>query len=120
MDRRNRPGRRIAMAAALCLALAGCDRLGIGVTSIGDIRKDPASFEAKDVVLRGKVTESNKIPLLNVTIYTLQDDTGEIPVITTQTQPLVGETVTVHGKAENAAVLGGRGFGVTVAERSRR
>jgi hypothetical protein len=108
------------MAAALCLALAGCDRLGIGVTPIGDITKAPASFEAKDVVLRGKVTESNKIPLLNVTIYTLQDDTGQIPVITTQSPPPVGETLTVHGKVENAAILGGRGFGVTVAERSRR
>jgi hypothetical protein len=112
---------RITMAVmALCLALAGCDRLGIGVTPIGDITKDPAAFEGKDVTLRGEIAESNKIPLLNVTVYAIKDATGQIWVTTTLDRPAVGETVTVRGKIENAAILGGRGFGVTVAERERR
>ena len=121
MDDRNVSRLRMAVVGlALCLVLGGCDRIGIGVTPIRDIQKNPAAFQGKDVILRGKVVESNKIPLLNVTIYSLRDDTGQIAVTTSQDQPVVGQTVTVRGKVENAAIIGGRGFGVTVAEHSRR
>ena len=121
MARRQGGDVRIAPAAlAVLLLLGGCDRLGIGVTPIGDIKNNPAAFQGEDVTLRGKVTRSNKIPLLNVTLYEIQDDTARIWVTTTLDQPPAGETVTVRGKVENAAILGGKGFGVTVAERSRR
>lgn len=119
--RQNGSGLRMALAAmAICLVIAGCDRLGMGVTPVGDITKNPASFEGKEVTLRGKVAEANKIPLLNVTVYSLKDDTGQIWVTTTQDRPTAGQTITVRGKIENSVIVGGRGFGVTVAERSRR
>ena len=112
--------RIVLVALAIGLALPACDRLGIGVTPIGDITRDPAAFEGKEVTLRGKVVEANKIPILNVTVYAVKDDTGQIWVTTTQDRPVRGQDVTVHGKIENTAIIGGRGFGVTVAERSRR
>ena len=121
MDDGKRSRLRLALVGlALAVAIVGCDRLGIGVTPIGDIQKNAAAFQGKDVILRGQVIESSKIPLLNVTIYSLRDDTGQITVTTSQDRPLVGRTVTVHGRVENAAIVGGRGFGVTVAEHERR
>jgi hypothetical protein len=118
--RRRRPlaGLVVPWLAALALA-AGCDRLGIGVTSIADIKKNPAEFEGREVAIRGKVTEPSKIPFLNVTVYQLRDDTGEITVTTSLDLPHAGETVTVRGKVQNVAILAGQSFGVSVSEQER-
>ncbi|OGP86059.1 MAG: hypothetical protein A2Y95_12985 [Deltaproteobacteria bacterium RBG_13_65_10] len=119
---RMRPGAASLTMAALSVALlfAGCDKLGIGLTPIGKITKNPSSFEGRDVVIRGTVVESNKIPFLNVTVFSIKDDTGQITVTTSLDLPPQGKTITVKGKVENVAILAGKSFGVSVAERERR
>jgi hypothetical protein len=108
-------------SSVLCLALllTGCDKLGVGVTPIGEIMKNPSSFEGREVTLRGTVVESNKIPFVNVTVFSLKDDTGQITVTTSMDLPPRGKKITVKGKVENVAILAGKSFGVTVAERER-
>ena len=48
----------------LGIAVAGCASIGIGVTSAGDIRRNPASFEGREVTVRGTVNEVTRLPLV--------------------------------------------------------
>ncbi len=101
------------------LAAAGCASVGIGVTSTGDIRRNPASFEGKEVTVRGTVNEVTKLPMVEVKSYTVLDSTGEIRVTTRGAAPAKGERVTVRGVVSSTAIVGSHSLGTHVAERER-
>ena len=75
------------IAVGTGLAAAGCASVGIGVTNAGDIRRNAASFEGREVTVRGTVNEVTKLPITEVKSYTVLDSTGEIRVTTRGAAP---------------------------------
>lgn len=97
-------------------ALAGCDYLPVGTTPVKDIVAAPASFEGKEVKLRGTVKEVTKVPILDIRQYVLSDGSGEIVVVTSGDLPAEKSTVLVKGKVESAFIVGGQSLGLHVRE----
>lgn len=106
-------------AVALSAALAGCDMLGIGYTSIKDIVASPARFDGQEVKVTGVVTSATKIPFVEMKAYILSADGAELTVTTLGTLPAVDEKVSVQGKIESAAIVGGRSVGLRLIEDRR-
>lgn len=100
-------------------ALVGCASLPFGYTQIREITAAPASFEGKEIKIRGKVKSLTRIPLLEIGMFTLDDGTGEIAVIPAGTVPAEQEVVTISGKVESLAIIGGRSIGLHIKETGR-
>lgn len=99
--------------------LSGCKYLPVGYTSISEIMRNPAAFEMQTVKIRGEVTDANKLPLLDVRVYQLSDETGSILVLTQGNLPAVGKQVAILGQVENMMILAGQGLGLIVRETER-
>ena len=108
--------RYVVFAAVLA---AGCAQIGIGVTNVGDIKRNPASFEGKEVSIKGTVRDVTKLPVVDLKTYVVADSTGEMTVTTKGTPPAKGDKVVVRGQVGSAAIVGGHSFGVHLAERDR-
>lgn len=109
---------RIGAALAM-LALTGCDYLPFGYTPIKEIVAAPGQFEGKEVKLKGRVATITKLSILEIKIYTLQDGTGEIAVITQGALPAVNDNVALRGTVKSAAIIGGQSLGLRVEETKR-
>src|SRR5260370_11510237 len=107
-----------AMVAALALA-AGCAQVGIGVTNVADIKRSPAAYEGKEVVIKGTVRDVTKLPLVELKSYVLADSSGEMTVTTKAAPPAKGDKLIVRGEVASAAIVGGISFGLHLAERER-
>lgn len=108
---------KISMAAALLsLGLAACD----STVKIGDVQRDVAAFDGKEVRLQGTADRAMKIPLVDVKTYRLRDSSGEIQVWASGDLPKEGEEVVVRGKVESIAIVIGQGYGVALRESERR
>ena len=110
------PGLALAVTLA---AAAGCAHVGIGVTPAADIKRSPASYEGKEVTVRGTVREVTKLPIVELKTYVLADSTGEITVTTKSAPPAKGERLVVRGVVSSAAIIGGHSFGMHLSERDR-
>ena len=110
--------RNIPAAALLALA-AGCAQIGIGVTNVADIKRSPAAFQGKEVVLKGTVREVTKLPIVELKSYVLADSSGEMTVTTKGAPPAKGDKLIVRGEVASAAIVGGHSFGLHVGERER-
>ena len=108
-----------AVMFVIALSLSGCDYLPFGFTPIGQVVGQAASFEGREVKLRGRVVDVNKIPVLNISIYTLRDDSGEIVVVQPVELPGIGDEVALRGRVESLFILAGQGLGTTVKEIGR-
>src|SRR5438045_3170615 len=106
-------------ALAAALLLAACAHVGIGTTSVADIKRSPASFEGKEVSIKGTVRDVTKVPIVELKSYVIADSTGEITVTTKRDPPAKGEKLVVRGEVSSAAIVSGHSFGVHVAERDR-
>jgi hypothetical protein len=100
-------------------ALVGCASLPFGFTKISEITAAPASFEGKEIKIKGKVKSLTKITLLDISMFTLDDGTGEILVIPSGAPPAEQETVAISGKVESVAIIGGRSMGIHFKEIKR-
>jgi hypothetical protein len=107
-------------AIACVLALAGCDYLPFGYTPVKEILAAAGSFEGKEVKLKGRVIGVFKVPVIELKTYTLQDDTGEIAVVTQGSLPARNDTVSVTGIVKSTAIIGGASLGLRVEELKRR
>ena len=105
--------------AVVIVAAAGCANLGIGVTPAADIKRSPASYEGKEVTLKGTVREVTKLPIVEVKSYVLADDTGEITVSTRGAPPAKGDRLIVRGGVSSRAIIGSHSFGLHLSERER-
>ena len=106
-------------ALAAALALGGCDHLGIGVTPIAEVVRDPGKFQGQEVHLKGTVRDTRTIPVLNARSYVLADSTGEISVTAKGELPAKGEKLVVRGRVESLAIIGGKSFGTGLTEFDR-
>jgi hypothetical protein len=112
--------KRIWTGAILAgLLLSGCDYLPFGQTPLKEIVATPAQFEGKEVRVRGKVKDVTKIPLIDLSMYVVDDGSGEMTVIAHDTLPAVNDTVKVRGVVESAAIVGGQSIGLRIKETKR-
>ena len=110
----NRPA--VALAGVLCSMLFGCSFLGIGITNIGEIVGNPSRFDGMEVRVKGKVVDVNKVPLIDLRMYTLRDDTGEITVVAGDSLPALNSIAVVRAKVETTAIIQGQGLGLRLTE----
>lgn len=101
------------------LLLSGCDYLPFGQTPVREIVAAPTQFEGKEVRIRGKVKDVTKIPLVNLSMYVVDDGSGELTVIAHDKLPAVNDTVNVTGVVESAAIIGGQSIGMRIKETRR-
>jgi hypothetical protein len=101
------------------LMLSGCNYLPFGQTPLKEIVASPAQFEGKEVRIRGQVKDIVKIPLIDLSMYVVDDGSGEVTVIAQDKLPAVNETVNVTGVVESAAIVGGQSIGLRIKETKR-
>ena len=99
------------------LALAGCDYLPFGYTSIKAITAAPASFEGKEVKFKG--TAGDMLQLGGLKAFNLRDGTGEIVVLAAGTLPAVKSQVALRGTVKSAVIIGGMSVGLRIEEIKR-
>lgn len=98
--------------------LGGCDMLPYGYTSIKEIAEAPASFEGKQVKIKGKVKSVTMVSLLGLKMYTLDDGSGEVLVIPAENEKMPAENnkVVVSGRVQSMALIGGKSMGLHIQE----
>jgi hypothetical protein len=106
------------VAAALVVALGGCDYFVY--TSVKDVVTTPLKFEGTEVRIKGTVAEVVELPLLGTKAYTLQDGDAKIVVIVTQGQlPAVSDKVKLKGTVKSTMIVNGKAVGQRVEETQR-
>jgi hypothetical protein len=105
------------LAVACALALAGCDYLPFGYTSVKEITAAPARFEGEVVKIKGHAEGATSV--MGFRAFLLRDDTGEIVVVTTGELPASGESVALKGTVRSAVIIGGSSVGLRVEETKR-
>ena len=102
----------LALAAGL---LAGC-----ALTAnprIADIKYNPGRYQNHTVTVNGVVTSSWGVPLVPVKLYRVDDGTGEVTVISQHGHtPAKGARVSVKGRVNEFATLGGQSVGLHLEE----
>ena len=101
-------------ASIVLFFLVLCQCSGLWSTKIGDITNNPRHYAGKEVRVSGKV--SGTFSLVVVKYFTLQDDTGEIAVVTDRPLPKEGERLAVKGTVREAFSIGRESLLVIVEE----
>jgi hypothetical protein len=109
------PTRSLVGSLALLLFIsAGC---ALRTPHIGHLQRDPARYRDKTVNISGVVTSSWGRPLVPFKLYKVEDDTGELTVISHQGRtPPRGARVRVTGRLSDVATLGGQSIGLHLEE----
>ena len=103
--------------------LATCVATGCAArsASVAELKDQPTKYATKSVSITGVVTNSWGIPLLPVQLYSVDDGSGEITVLSRSGRtPAKGTRVEVKGKINELAVFGGRSVGLHLEEESRK
>jgi hypothetical protein len=99
-------------------AASGCAARGVRVAQLKD---QPTRYATKSVSITGVVTNSWGIPLVPVQLYSVDDGSGEITVLSRSGRtPAKGTRVQVKGKVNELAVFGGRSVGLHLDEENRK
>jgi hypothetical protein len=110
--------RLCAVAMVSGVLAAGCAARGV---RIAELKDRPDKYERKNVSVEGVVTRSWGIPLLPVQLYSVDDGSGEISVLSRGSRtPSTGARVRVNGKVTELGVFGGRSIGLHLQENDRR
>jgi hypothetical protein len=108
---------RLSVALLGVLLLSGC---AARVVRIAELKDQPAKYGDKSVTVSGVVTRSWGIPLVPFQFYDVDDGSGEITVTSNAGRPPTeGSHVTVKGRLNEVAVLGGRSIGLHLQEEQR-
>jgi hypothetical protein len=98
--------------------LSGCDYLPFGFTPVSEIVASPASFEGREVKLKGRVVDVLRLPVLGQG-YTLEQDGAQLFVITRGDLPAVKSEVALKGTVRSVAIIAGQALGTQVEETKR-
>jgi hypothetical protein len=110
-------GRLLAPLVATVM-LSGC-ALALRTPQIADMKANPARYHDKTVSISGVVTSSWGLPLVPFRLYKVDDGTGELTVVSTDTRvPTRGARVRVKGKVNEVATFGGQAVGLHLQQRS--
>jgi len=106
----------LALAASL---LAGCALSGH--PRIADLKYHPDRYQNRSVTVDGVVTNSWGMPLLPVRLYKVDDGTGEVTVVSHDGRvPPRGARVSVRGRVNELAQVGGQSIGIHLEEENLR
>ena len=109
--------RLLPVTVVLALALGACAARGV---RIAELQNEPDKFDDKSVSVSGTVTRSWGIPLVPFQLYSVDDGTGELTVVSNSNRaPRSGAKVRVKGKVSEVAVFGGRSIGLHLQEEDR-
>ena len=108
----------VAVALLSAVTLAGCAARSVRVAELKD---QPTKYATKSVSVTGVVTNSWGVPLLPLQLYSVDDGSGEITVVSQSGRvPAKGTRVSVRGKISEFAVFGGRSIGLHLREEDRK
>lgn len=97
---------------------AGCAARGVRVAELKD---RPDKYDNKTVSITGVVTKSWGIPLVPFQLYSVDDGSGDITVLSRSGRtPRTGARVQVKGKLNELGVFGGRSIGMHLQETDRK
>lgn len=106
------PGLHRPRFASLFVAVAICSAVGCtGATDISELLSHGEQYNGEEVKVRGTVTNSVRIPLVDIRIYNVQDGTGEVVVLTSGPLPDRGDKVSVKGTFNTLGSVNGRSLG---------
>ena len=106
------------MGLLILLSWAGNTHAG-GITAIHQINESPANFDRKIVQLTDITKNPTHIATIDLKAYVLEDNTGEIIILTNNRLPDMGQIITVRVRIENLAIINGEALGTTVIELQR-
>ncbi|SEM84664.1 hypothetical protein [Nitrosomonas marina] len=109
----------ITIGFSLLLLILVAPVYASSITAIQEINTSPARFDGKTVTLRGVTKDPTRIPVIDLKAYVLEDDTGEIIILTSDNLPEMGKTTTVRVCIDHLAVIKGEALGTTVVELQR-
>jgi hypothetical protein len=113
-----RTASRLTVALFGMFLIAGCAARGV---RIAELKDQPTKYNAKSVSVTGIVTNSWGIPLVPFQMYSIDDGSGVITVLSQSGRtPAKGTRVQVKGRINEVAVLGGRSLGLHIREESRK
>ena len=109
---------RLSVAIFAMFLIAGCAARGV---RIAELKDQPTKYNDRSVSVTGVVTNSWGIPLVPFQLYSVDDGSGEITVLSQSGRtPAKGTRVEVKGKVNEVAVFGGRSVGLHIREESRK
>lgn len=109
---------RLSVALFALFLITGCAARGV---RIAEVKDQPERYADKSVSVTGVVTNSWGIPLVPFQLYSVDDGSGEITVLSRSGRsPSKGSRVQVRGKVNEVAVFGGRSVGLHIQEESRK
>jgi hypothetical protein len=103
----------------LTLLLAGLPVSAGEITPINAIIVAPVNYDGKEVMLRGIPKSPTRLPLINFKAYVLEDNSGEIMVLTEADLPNMNEEITIRAVVKSLAIVKGEAVGLTVIELER-
>ncbi|SET42984.1 hypothetical protein SAMN05216326_12634 [Nitrosomonas marina] len=109
----------ITIVFSLLLSMLVAPVYAGSITAIQEINASPARFDGRTVTLRGVTKDPTRIPVIDLKAYVLEDNTGEIIILTSDNLPEMGRTITVRVRIDNLAVIKGEALGTTVVELQR-
>jgi hypothetical protein len=112
-----KPLTRLALVAATSALVSGC-ALGLGSPNISELKRNPGRYYDRTVSIDGVVTESWGVAMLPFGMYKVDDGTGEVVVLASNSRqkPNRGSRVKVKGKVNELAVFGGDSVGLHLRE----
>jgi hypothetical protein len=105
----------VILGIAVTVAASGC---AFRSPKIGELQYNPGRYQDRTVSVTGVVTNSWGGAFVPVTIYQIDDGTGQVTVVSAQERqtPARGARVRVRGKVNNIGVFGGRSVGLHIRE----
>jgi hypothetical protein len=92
------------------------DYLPFGFTNIAELTSRPKDFEGQQVKVKGKVTDTLKIPFVDSRSYEIDDGTGVVTVVTNLSLPRVGDKIAIVAIGRNTAIIGDASIGFRLQE----
>lgn len=109
--------RLVPVAILGAVLVTGCGARGV---RIAELKDQPDKYDDKTVSVTGVVTRSWGLPLVPFQLYSVDDGTGDITVLSRSGRaPRSGARVEVKGKVGEIGVFGGRSIGLHIQEDDR-
>jgi hypothetical protein len=108
----------IAIALLGAILITGCAARGVHVAQLKD---QPGRYYNKTVSVNGVVTNSWGVPLVPFRLYSVDDGTGQITVVSHSGGSLTkGTRVRVSGRVTELAAFGGQSLGLHIEETNHK
>jgi hypothetical protein len=105
---------RLLLSLVLATTVVGCAARS---ARIAEIKQNPGRYDDRSVSVTGYVTSAWSVPLVPYKFYKVDDGSGEITVLAGNGRtPTKGARVTVKGRLEDIATLGGNSIGLHIRQ----